>query len=139
MPSASNEPITTEARSSAIFGSSGPVRNSRQSFSRIGLFRPSRFSLAASKRNAVIAGKLHAVLHRDQLGVAIDFEILRRIDFEDVQIFVNRFRLDVVFRADLRRDFVPGGLRDNDANGLFAAAFHAVGQVRFPAWRGARK
>ena len=95
------------------------------------MFRPSRFSFAASKRNAVIGRQVHAVLHRDQLRVAIDFEILRRIDFENVQVFVNRLRFHVVLGTNLRRDLVPGCARHDDADGLFAAAFHAVGQLDF--------
>ena len=62
MPSANNEPITTEARSKAIFGSNGVAVNSRQSLSKMGLFRPRRFSLAANNRNAVIAAETRAIL-----------------------------------------------------------------------------
>ena len=57
MPSASSEPMTTDARSRAIFGSNGTGSKLRQSFSRIGLLRPSRFNFAASRRNAVMAGR----------------------------------------------------------------------------------
>jgi hypothetical protein len=56
MPSASSEPITTAARSRAIFGSNGTGSNWRQSLSKMGLFRPSRFNFAASIRNAAMAG-----------------------------------------------------------------------------------
>ena len=130
--------MTTEARSKAIFGSSGVDSKLRQSFSRIGLLRPSRFSFAASKRNAVIAGKFDAVFHGDQLRVAIDFEILRGIDFKNIQIFVNRFRLHVVLRADFRRDLVPGGARDDDADESVRRRIWCCRSVRSPASRGAR-
>ena len=57
MPSASNEPTTTDACNRAMFGSSGTGSKLTQSFSKMGLFRPSRFNLAASSRKAAMAGR----------------------------------------------------------------------------------
>src|SRR5688500_5718540 len=67
-------------------------------------------------------GKSHAVFHSDQLTLALHFEIDGRVDFLNVQLFVNRFGANIVTRANARGDFVPGGLSDDDANSLFAAA-----------------
>src|SRR5436309_2411534 len=49
MPSANKEPITTAARNRAMFGGGGAGSNSRQSLSRMGLFRPRRLSRGDSK------------------------------------------------------------------------------------------
>ena len=78
-----------------------------------------------------MAGQIHAVLHRDELRVAVDVEVLRRVKFRDVQVFVNRFRLHVVLGTNLRRDFVPRRARDDDADELFAAAFGVFVQFDF--------
>ena len=75
--------------------------------------------------------QIHAVLHGDKLRLAIDFKILRRVNFKNVQVFVNRFRLHVVFRTDFRRDLVPRRARDDDADQLFAAAFDVFVQFNF--------
>ena len=91
MPSASKEPMTTEARSRAIFGSSGAASKRRQSLSRMGLLRPSALSLAASRRKAAMAGKGSAVLDRDQLGGRSATAKSRvGINLLDVQVLVNR-------------------------------------------------
>ncbi len=50
--------VRRDARSRAIFGSSGISGNASKSLSRIGLFRPSRFNFAASRRKAVMAGSV---------------------------------------------------------------------------------
>ena len=87
-----------------------------QSFSRIGLFGPSRFSFAASKRNAVMAGKSTPSFTVTSCVSQLISKSVRRINFKNVQVFVNRLRLHVVLRADFRRDLVPGRARDDHAD-----------------------
>ena len=65
------------------------------------------------------------------MGVAVDFEALGGIDFEHIEVFVNRFGANVGFCADFRRDFVPGRACNDDANGLVGAAFHVRRQFDF--------
>ena len=74
-------------------------------------------------------GQVEVVPHRDELRVAVDGKRLARIDFHHVEFLVNRFRLHVVAWLDARRELVPGRLRHGNADGLFAAALHAVGQL----------
>ena len=62
------------------------------------------------------------------MRLAIDLEILRGIEFSDVQVLVNRFGFHVVLRTNLRRNLVPRRARDNDANQLFATALHVFVQ-----------
>ena len=81
-----------------------------------------------------MAGSVHAVLDRDQLRVAIDFEILRGIDFGDVQIFIDRFRFDVVLGTDFRRDFVPGRAGHDDADRSARRRIARFRSARFPAF-----
>ena len=72
--------------------------------------------------------EVHAVLHGDELGVAVDVrEFLRRVEFEEVQVFVDALGLHVVLGPNLRRDFVECGAGDDDADGLFASALSAFG------------
>ena len=75
--------------------------------------------------------KVHPVLHRDELRVAVDLldgERLGGIEFEDVEVLVDRLGLHVVLRTDFRRDLVEGGPGHDHADGLFAARFDGIGQ-----------
>ena len=76
-------------------------------------------------------GQRDAVFYSDQLSVAVDVEAFGGIDFEHIQVFVNRFRTHVSFRADFRRDLVPRGASDHDADRLFTAALHLRRQFDF--------
>ena len=82
---------------------------------------PLEFCGKQSKRDD--GGQIHTVLHSDQLCFAIDFEICRWIDFVNVQVFVNRLWLYIVFGPDFGRDLVPRALRDDDADQLLATTF----------------
>ena len=78
--------------------------------------------------------EVHAILHGDELRVAIDVldaQLLRRVEFEEVQVLVDAFGLHVVLGADLWRDLVEGGTGDDDADGLLAAALRGVAEFGF--------
>ena len=75
--------------------------------------------------------KVHAVLHSHELRVAVDLvdgQRLGGIEFEDVQVLIDRLGLHVVLRTDFRRDFVEGGTGHDHADGLFAAGLDGIGQ-----------
>jgi hypothetical protein len=87
------------------------------------LFRPKPLQFRRQQTKRGDGRQFHAVLHGDKLRLAVDFEILRRVNFRDVQVFIDRLRLHVVLRANFRRDLVPRRAGDDDADELFAAAF----------------
>ena len=70
--------------------------------------------------------EIHPILYGDELGVAVDRKLLRRIQFRYVEIFIDRFRFYVVFRPNLGDDFVPCPTRDDDPDELLATTLNLV-------------
>src|SRR5262249_26818912 len=75
--------------------------------------------------------QIETIFDGHQLRIAVDLTILGRIQFEHVEVLVDRLRFDVGFRTDLRRYFIPRRARYDDAHGLFAPGFDAIGQFDF--------
>jgi hypothetical protein len=73
--------------------------------------------------------QIQTVFHGDKLRVAIDLEVLRWIELGDIQVFIDRLGLHIVFGPNLRRDLIPRRARDDDADELFAAAFDRLVQL----------
>ena len=98
MPSASNEPMTTEARNRAIFGSSGTGFKIEAILEQDRIVPAQALQFGAQQAKGGDGRQRHAVLDRHQLRVAIDGEILRRINLVDIEVFVNGLGPDVVAR-----------------------------------------
>ena len=92
------------------------------------------FQLRRQQSKCGDRGQWHLVLDRDELRLAVDFEICGRVDFVNVQFFVNCLGPHIVFRANARSDFIPGGARNDHANGLFATAFELLVQFDLRCW-----
>ena len=124
MPSASSEPMHHARLAAArCSGASGDGFKVEAIFQQNGVVPAQPLEFGGQQAERRDGGEIHAVFHGDQLGLAIDFKILRRVNFGDVQVLVHRLRAYIVLGADFRGDLVPGGAGDDDADELFAAAF----------------
>ena len=103
------------------FESRGFKRQTILEQNRIGATQPLQLGRQQTERGD--GGQIYAVLHCDKLRVAVDLEVLRRIKFGDVRVFIDRLGLHIILWTNLRRNLVKRGASDDDPDELFAAAF----------------